>query len=116
MNKEFADKVSRAFWLRRQAEALIAEADDLLDSLGNGHLEPANYPAGNYILKVYPTLRFDAATAKRNLTPEEFDSILVRKPDSAVAKRLLGEERYKATQRNHGMTRKIVPVEDEENA
>lgn len=107
----FEQKVKRARWLRAQAETFKEEADALLDSLGN--LEYGTYPAGRYALQVTPTIRFDAATASRNLTPEEFESILRLKPDAAVAKALLGEERYKATQKTHGVTRKIIVIEED---
>ena len=108
---DFAAKVTKAYWLGKQIKALETERTDLLDSLGV--TESANYPAGDFILKVTPTIRFDAATAKRNLTPEEFDSIIVPKPDSAKAKVVLGDD-YGKTQKVYGLTRAIVRVEDEE--
>jgi hypothetical protein len=44
---------------------------------------------------------------------DEFESILRQKPDAAVAKALLGETRYKATQKLYGVTRKIIKVEED---
>lgn len=46
--------------------------------------------------------RFDAALAKKNLTKEEFDLIAVPKADSALAKKLLDEDRYALTQKTFG--------------
>ena len=108
----FAEKVKRAYWLREQAKALATEANEILDSLGE--LSTGKYPAGEFIFKVTPTVRFNAAEAQQNLTPEEFTSILKPAPNAALAKALLGEERYKATQKVYGQTRKIIPVTDEE--
>jgi hypothetical protein len=107
----FEEKIKRARWLRAQAVSLANEADELLDSLGD--LAYGTYPAGRYALQVTPTLRFDAATASRNLTKDEFKSILQEKPDATLAKAVLGEERYKATQKTHGVTRKIIVIEED---
>lgn len=109
---EFIEKVRNAYLLRKESDRLKALADELLDSLGE--LGSKDYPAGRFILKVTPTRRFDPGTAKRNLTADEFESIHERVPTSAAAKRALGDERYAATQKVYGQTRKIVPVEDEE--
>ena len=111
MNPDFKNKVKRAYLLGKQIKLLEQERSDLLDSLGT--LEPSNYPAGEFILKVTPTVRFSEAEARRNLTQEQFDSILKRKPDSALAKAMLGDE-YAKCQKVYGTTRTIVPVEDEE--
>jgi hypothetical protein len=108
----FADKIKRAYWLRQQAASLTAEADEILDGLGE--LPTGKYPAGEFIFQVTPTVRFDASTAQRHLSPDEFESILKRTPNAALAKALLGEDRYKATQKVYGQTRKIIPVTDEE--
>lgn len=109
---EFNEKVRAAYLLRKEAERNLALADELLDSLGE--LGSKDYPAGRFILKVTPTRRFNASEAQKNLTTEEFESIHERVPTSAAAKRVLGDERYAATQKVYGQTRKIVPVEDEE--
>jgi hypothetical protein len=108
----FAEKIKRAYWLRQQSEAYKAEADAILDGLGE--FDTGKYPAGEFIYQVTPTVRFDASTAQRALLPEEFASILKPTPNAALAKALLGEERYKATQKVYGQTRKIIPVTDEE--
>lgn len=107
-----AEKVKRAYWLRQQAKAFEDEANKILDDIGE--LSTGKYPAGEFILQVTPTVRFDAATAQRNLTPVEYKKILKMTPNSALAKAVLGEERFKATQKVHGQTRKILPVTDEE--
>lgn len=108
---EFTRKVNRAKWLKIQAASLIEEADEILDSLGD--LPVGQYPAGKWILQLTPTVRFDAATASRNLTKKQFDSILKPTPNAALAKALLGDD-YKKTQKTYGVTRKIISVDDEE--
>jgi len=108
-----AEKASRAYWLGQQIKALEEERNALLDAMQIS--ETGDYAAGDFIVKVYPTVRFDPATAKRALTPQEFESILATKPDSAKAKAVLGGERYAATQKVYGMTRKIIPITDEED-
>lgn len=110
MLDEFTLKVNRARLLREQAKSLEIEAQEILESLGD--LPYGTYGTTNgYALQLTPTLRFDAAEAHKNLTPDEFESILRQKPDAAVAKALLGE-RFKVTQKLHGVTRKIIRVED----
>lgn len=109
---DFATTVLQAHRVKNEIKALEEKYDQLLNSLGD--LEERNYPAGDFILQVTPTLRFEAATARRNLTPDEFNSILELTPSSTKAKKMLGE-RYSATQRRYGITRKIVRVEDVEN-
>lgn len=112
MLMDFAKIVARAAALRAQAKACEAEANELLDSLGD--LEIRQYPFGRYILKVEPNRRFDAATAKKNLTEAEYAKILKPTPNSALAKTLL-EDRYELTQREYDPKRTIVEVVDEED-
>lgn len=97
--------------LRAEAKHLSELADELLDGLGLN--EPGEYISGDYIIKIRPTVRFDAATAERNLTPEEFDKIQKRSPNAALAKAVLSEERYKKAQKTHGLTRTVERVEAE---
>jgi hypothetical protein len=97
--------------LRQQAKSLIEESDRLLDELNLG---VGKYVSGDFIITVAPTVRFNAATAEKNLSPEEFKSILKPTPNSALAKALLGEARYKATQKTFdSFTRSVERVEDE---
>lgn len=109
---EFDKKIKRAYFLRLQAKSLSEEADEILASLGD---TIGKYPAGEFIYQVTPTVRFDAATAKKNLKPEDFQKILKESPNAALAKAVLDETTYKATQKVHGVTRKIIPVTDEED-
>jgi hypothetical protein len=89
-------RIERAYWLKQQIKAMESEVAELLD----------------YIVQVRHNRRFDAATAKRNLTPEEYAAILVPKPDSTLAKKVLGANGYAATQADYGWKKTIVPVED----
>ena len=112
MEGTFEGQIRKAYWLREQAKDCAERANEILDSLGE--FSTGKYPAGEFIFKVTPTVRFNAAEAQQNLTPEEFTSILKPAPNAALAKALLGEERYKATQKVYGQTREIIPVTDEE--
>lgn len=113
MTNSFEDRVARIYWFKQQINGLETEIERIYSSLGN--LENRSYPAGKFILQVTPTVRFDPALAERVLTKKEFASILKTKPDSALAKAMLGPDTYKATQKVYGQTRKIIPVEDEED-
>lgn len=104
LNETHEAIIARAFALRAQAKANEAEAKELLASLGDVDVD--TYAVGDYQVKVTPTKRFDAATAKRNLTPAEFAKILKKVPDSALAKAVL-DERYEACQKDYGVTVKI---------
>lgn len=109
---DFDIRVNRARLLRAQAKALEEEAQEVLDSLGD--LPYGTYTTSNgFALQVTPTYRFNEAEAHRNLEPDEFKSILKEKPDAALAKVMLGEDRYKATQKLYGVTRKIIKVEED---
>lgn len=101
--------VKRAALLRAQAKALETEANDLLDSLGD--LPIRDYPAGDYILKVQTNKRFDPATAKKNLTDAQYQSILKATPNAALAKAVL-DDQYALTQKEYDPKRTIVAVTD----
>lgn len=98
----------KVYLLRQEAKSLEEAADRLLDDLW---LEKGEYISGDYIISVTPTVRFDPATAERNLKPDEFQKILKTVPDSRLAKAVLGEARYKTTQKTYGFTRKVTRVE-----
>lgn len=108
---DFSQTVAQAYRLGKEIKALEEERETLLGSLGD--LSERNYPAGDFILQVTRTKRFDEATAKRNLTADAFATILKLKPDSTLAKAILGDE-YGKTQREYGWTKKIIRVEDSE--
>lgn len=109
MAESFQQTVERAFWLRKESDRLDKEATELLDGLGD--LQIRNYPAGDFILQVTRTKRFDPVTARKNLTAQEFKQISKMTPNATLAKAVLGED-YNKTQKDYGLTRKIVRVED----
>ena len=100
--------------IKNQKKALEEREAYLLDQLKSLDLEDRDYPAGKYLLRVSPTVRFDAATAQRQLTADQYAATLVTKPDSAKAKKVLSDEDYRLCQKNYGHTIKVVPVTDEE--
>lgn len=101
----------RVYWLRKEAKALLEQADEILNKYV---LENRDYPAGDFIVKVSETVRFDAATAKRNLPEDKYQSILRLRPDTTAAKAVLSDDEYRLAQKKYGQTIKIVPVDDEE--
>lgn len=111
MASTFESDARRVYWLRKEAKAMLDEADEILEKYT---LDNRNYPAGDFIVQVTPTVRFDAATAARNLPADKYQSILILKPDSTIAKARLSEDEYKMAQKKYGQTIKIVPVTDEE--
>lgn len=109
---DFDKDMARVHDLRQAAKAYEAEAAEILARYTWD--EERAYPAGNFIAQVSRTRRFDPAIAKKVLTPEEYTSTLVTKPDSAAAKKALDPERYRAAQREYGYTVRIEPVTDDE--
>ena len=57
---------------------------------------------GEFKINRRENVRFDAATAKKNLTPEELKSISVLKPEAARANALLDEDRLELCRRSYG--------------
>lgn len=110
MSSDFNKRIDRAYWLKQQIKALESEVADLLNFVVD---EEVDVPAGDYIVQVRHNRRFDAATAKRNLTAEQYASILVAKPDSTVAKRVLSTGDYVAAQADYGWKKTIVPVKED---
>lgn len=109
---KFDDIVALAAEKRARAKELEIEANDLLDSLGDLPID--NYVAGHWILKVQPNKRFDPVIAKKNLTPEQYEAILIPTPNSTLAKRVLSGDDYALAQREYAPKRTIVAVEDED--
>ena len=97
--------------LREQAKALTDEASELAKSLD---LSVGNHPAGRYIVQVQEVKRFDAATAKRVLTPELFNAILVPKPDASLAKKMLTGYELDQCKKDYGTKVLINEVKDED--
>lgn len=61
-----------------------------------------NYLAGDFIIKVTETRRFDPVTARKVLSDKEFKAILKTKPDAALTKAVLSPEVYKVSTRKRG--------------
>ena len=73
--------------------------------------QPETYD--DYILNVEERSRFNAKTARANLTPEQFESILERVPTSGLAKIMLDDETYKIACCNQYLVRTIEKVTDD---
>lgn len=109
---QFQRTVKRIADLKAQIKSNEAEVEALYGTLGD--LEIKSYPAGDYILKIERNVRFDPVTAKKNLTPEQYASILKATPNSALAKALLDEADYAKAQKEFAPKRTIVAVDDED--
>lgn len=99
------------YLLRRSAAADLARADEILSRYTFD--EDTAFSAGDFIVRVNRTRRFDAGLAKKNLTPEQYAATLVTKPDSTLAKKVLSEDDYRASQREYGWTIKVEEVTDD---
>lgn len=104
LSDENAARLDRAYMLKQQAKELVAEADEILEDLAS---EADKYIGGEFVLNVYPNRRFDPVTARKALPPERYSAILKEVPNAALAKAVLTEEEYEATQRVNGLVRKI---------
>lgn len=80
--------------LKEQLKALEEERKGLESTF-----EVGSYNAGDYIVDVKPTVRFDAATAKKVLSEEEYSQIIVPKVDATIAKSVLRGFRFEDCQK-----------------
>lgn len=83
-------KIKQIYSIRAQIKDLQAQEAELKAELGN--LELGESAVGPFIVKVTPNRRFDAARAAEVLNKRELESIMVKRPDSGVAKRKFPEK------------------------
>ena len=103
--------VRRIYNLRSQIKTYEAEIKDLIASLGVDR--EGKDAVGDFIVATRPTVRFDAATARANLSAAQFKKICETVPTSKRAKEVLGSEDYAKTQKTSGWTVSIeIPKED----
>lgn len=96
---------------RAQIKSLEAEVKDLIASLAVD--SEGKEAVGDFIVATRPTVRFDAATAKQNLSAAKFKSICEMVPTSKRAKEMLGDIDYAKTQKTSGWTVSVdLPKED----
>ncbi len=89
--------------LQAQAEkiaTLVEERKEELRKLGAGRYLVGGEPA----LDIVGGVAFDAQTAVEALTDEQYQSILLPKPDSKMAKRVLTGEQYERCQKSRALT------------
>ena len=106
--------LERIYELQQKKAALDKQVKDVnaeLQNLRKG-LELGLQSDGDYVVDVRPSMRFDAATAKKNLDDALFQAILVSKPDSAQAKRMLTGYEYELCQRQVGVLATVKKVQD----
>lgn len=108
-NPQFAAKVKEAYLIGLEIKSLETKRKSILDEIDG--VGVGEHDAGDFVLKISPTLRFNAAEAYRNLTPEQFESISVLTPNATLAKEVLGDD-YAKAQKVYGQTRSIEPKED----
>lgn len=77
--------------------------------------------AGDYVvndkyrLVVTPTRRFSPVLAKKQLTEEQFESILTAKPDGEKVKRVLGLDTYETLMETKGLTFSFKERDDQQD-
>lgn len=95
--------------LAAQAKQLDGEIKALQSSLPEGLSTSED---GMYVVDVRPSMRFDAATAKKNLTEELYNAICELKPSSTMAKKVLTGFEYEDCQRVVGVTATVKKASD----
>lgn len=102
----------RVYMLRKQAKACEDEAKEILERYTFDKDEA--FSAGDFIVRVNRTRRFDPALAKKVLTSDEYAATLVTKPDSTLAKKVLPQDVYESAQKEYGWTVKVEEAKDDE--
>lgn len=77
--------------VNNEIKALEARKKDLQAELADVEYDDYILPNG-LVATVQPNIRFNAATAKKNLSPEQFESICKSTPNAALAKALLDDD------------------------
>ncbi len=85
------DTLMRLQDVQDEMRALRKREDDIKAELAEVEWDDYVLPNG-YVATIQPSIRFNAATAKKNLTPEQFEAICKKRPDAALAKALLDED------------------------
>ena len=109
------DQAAQAIYLiRQQIKDLEKQASELSrEFFSNRPLD--NYATQNFLISVQRNARFDPALAAEVLTDEEYEQVLVTKPDSTKAKDRLAPVRYRACQRESTPKVVITLLPDEED-
>ena len=93
------EQTTRRMWvIKKEIAGLEKEYEDLRSTLPT--LAVDKYVTGDYVVVVGENKRFDPATAKANLTADQYLAILKPTPDSALAKAVLDED-YALTQKSY---------------
>lgn len=100
--------------LRQQARDFEAQAQELAREFF-GERALGDYAEGNFKVSVQRNARFDPSLAKQVLSDEQFQEILVTKPDSAKAKDILPPALYRQTQKESApkVTVTLMPEEED---
>ncbi len=107
-----AQAAQRIFLLKQAIKDQEAEVKNLTEQFFSSR-DLDTYVEGAFQVKVERNARFDAATAKANLTPEQYESILSLSPDSKKAKDVLAPADYHKAQKEFAPKVSItLPKED----
>lgn len=101
-NETRVEKLARQIIETVAKKEELAEYEKNLRSALADEVENGTTPVGDYKITRRDNVRFDAATAKKNLSEDELKQISVSKPDAARAKALLDEDRLTLCQKNYG--------------
>lgn len=107
-----AQAAQRIFLLRQAIKDMETEVKELTQVFTEREYD--TYAEGDFKVVVQRNARFDAATAKANLSEEEYTSILSLLPDSKKAKETLAPIVYAQTQKESA-PKVTVTLPKEEN-
>ncbi|UPU15884.1 hypothetical protein [Stenotrophomonas virus Jojan60] len=113
MSSKDAPIAQQIYMLELQKRQIERQIDTLKAEFRERAID--NYTAGDFLIQVQRNARFDAALAAQVLTEDEFDQVLVTKPDSARAKDVLSPARYRACQKESAPKVIVTLLPDEED-
>ena len=97
-----------------QLQAEIAEREEAVKNMRATiaeHIPEGESADGDFKFTKYVNTRFDDATAKKNLSPEEYALITVPKADSKLAAQKLSGDRLEKCKKTFGTIVKVGLVE-----
>ncbi|MBD3004875.1 hypothetical protein [Streptomyces sp. 5-10] len=112
-----ADLATYAHQMKIQAEVAEKRAERAIEELKERIQEEGTALYGDTAVVAFPTRRFSAKNAKATLTPAQYTAICKYKPDSKLAKKILGEKskEYQNSCETYGWTLRIRDATDEDH-
>lgn len=112
-DEELAEVIDRQQALKDQATFLVDKAKAVIKSRA---VESGTRVFGDNAVILSSARKFDAATARKNLAPADFQRILLPKPDATLAARVFENEPEKLTlcQKDNGWTLTVRKASDKD--